>query len=102
MSKVEIYSSRTCGLCHMAKRLLTSTSVQFMEYDVTLYPIKGVEMQQRPKGGVTVPQIFIGGTFIGGCTDLCELGQPSKLDSLLSVDQTVSYSQSVGNIMRFC
>ena len=74
----------------MAKRLLTSTSVQFMEYDVTLYPIKGVEMQQRPKGGVTVPQIFIGETFIGGCTDLCELGQPSKLDSLLSVDQTVS------------
>lgn len=90
MSKVEIYSSRTCGLCHMVKRLLTSTSVQFMEYDVTLYPIKGVEMQQRPKGGVTVPQIFIGGTFIGGCTDLCELGQPSKLDSLLSVDQMVS------------
>lgn len=101
MSKVEIYSSQTCGFCHMAKRLLMSKSVQFTEYDVTLDLGKRVEMKQRSKGGGTVPQIFIGGTYIGGCTDLYELDQRGKLDSLLSSDQTVSSPKSVDNIMRF-
>ena len=73
----------------MAKRLFMSKSAQFTEYDVTLDPGKHVEMQQRSKGGSTVPQIFIGGTYIGGCSDLYELDQRGKLDSLLSADQTV-------------
>ena len=58
-------------------------------------------MKQRSKGGGTVPQIFIGGTYIGGCTNLYELDQSGKLDSLLSADQTVSSPKSVNNIMRF-
>ena len=74
----------------MAKRLFTSKSVKVTEYDVTLDPSKCVEMQLRSKGGSTVPQIFIGGTYIGGYTDLYELNQRGKLDSLLSADQTVS------------
>ena len=90
MLEVEIYSSRTCGFCHMAKRLFLSKSVQFKEYDVASDPSKRVEMQQRSKGGRTVPKIFIGGIYIGGCTDLYELDQRGRLDSLLSADQTVS------------
>ena len=90
MSKVEIYSSRTCGFCNMAKRLFFLKTVQFTEYDVTFDPSKRVEMEQRSKGGRTVPQIFIGGIYIGGCTDLYELDQRGKLDILLSADQMVS------------
>ena len=90
ISKVEIYSSRACGFCQMAKQLILSKSVQFKEYDVTLDPSKRVEMHQRSKGGYTVPQIFIGGTHIGGCNDLYRLDQRGKLDILLSGDQTVS------------
>ena len=76
--------------------------MQITEYDVTLDSGKRVEMQQRSKGGRTVPQIFIDGTHIGGYTDLYELDQRGKLDSLLGADQTVSWSKSVRNIMRFC
>ena len=89
-SKIEIYSSWTCGFCQMAKRLFLSKSVQFMEHDVKLDPSKRVEMQQRSKGGCTVPQIFIGGKYIGVCDDLYKLDQRGKLDSLLIADQTVS------------
>ena len=90
MFKVEIYSSRTCGFCHMAKRLFFSKSVQFKEYDVTFDPSKRVAMQQRSKGGRIAPQVLIGVMHIGGCTDLYELDQFGKLDSLLIADQTVS------------
>ena len=57
---------------------------------MTFDPSKRVEMEQRSKGGRTVPQIFIGGIYIGGCTDLYELDQRGKLDILLSADQRVS------------
>ena len=56
---------------------------------MTLDPGKRVEMQQRSKGRRTVPQIFIGGKYIGGCSDLYKLDQRGELDGLLSADQTV-------------
>ncbi|WP_322893220.1 MULTISPECIES: glutaredoxin 3 [unclassified Yoonia] len=84
MQNVEIYTKPTCGFCHMAKRLLTSKGVSFAEVNITAQPDKRAEMIQRAKGGSTVPQIFIGGTHIGGCDDLMTLDRQGKLDALLS------------------
>ena len=40
-------------------------------------------MIQRSNGGMTVPQIFIGETHVGGCDELYALEQAGKLDPLL-------------------
>ena len=40
-------------------------------------------MVERANGSTTVPQIFIGGTHVGGCDDLHELEDADKLDPLL-------------------
>ena len=69
----------------MAKRLLMSKSVQFTEYDVTLDSGKRVEMQQRSKGGGTVPQIFIDDFHVGGSDDLAALERDGKLDEMLGL-----------------
>ena len=84
MQNVEIYTKPTCGFCHMAKRILSSKGVSFAEVNITAQPEKRAEMIQRAKGGSTVPQIFIGGTHIGGCDDLMTLDRQGKLDALLS------------------
>lgn len=84
MQNVEIYTKPTCGFCHMAKRILSSKGVSFAEVNITAQPKKRAEMIQRAKGGSTVPQIFIGGTHIGGCDDLMTLDRQGKLDALLS------------------
>lgn len=84
MKPVEIYSSPICGFCHAAKRLLNQKGVSFAEIDVFTNPSRKAEMVQRANGGRTVPQIFIGGTHIGGCDDLYALERAGKLDSLLS------------------
>ena len=84
MQNVEIYTRPTCGFCHMAKRLLSTKGVSFAEVNITAHPEKRAEMIQRAKGGSTVPQIFIGGTHIGGCDDLMALDRQGKLDALLS------------------
>lgn len=84
MQTVELYTSPLCGYCHMAKRLLNSKSVSFVEFDLAKQPGKRPEMMQRAGGRHTVPQIFIGGKHIGGCDELMALERAGKLDPMLA------------------
>ncbi len=84
MATVEIYTKPTCGFCHMAKRLLTSKGISFAEVNISAQPERRAEMIQRANGGSTVPQIFVGGTHIGGCDDLMGLERGGKLDAVLA------------------
>lgn len=84
MKHVEIYTSPTCGFCHMAKRLLASKDVNFAEVDLSRQPDKRSEMLSRAGGSHTVPQIFIGDMHVGGCDDLYALERAGKLDALLA------------------
>ncbi len=84
MKSVDIYTTPICGFCHAAKRLLTQKGVAFNEIDVMRAPDKKAEMTQRANGGRTVPQIFIGETYVGGCDDLHALDRAGKLDPLLA------------------
>lgn len=85
MNTIEIYTKPTCGFCHMAKRLLKSKGVSFAEVNISAQPERRAEMIQRAHGGSTVPQIFIGDTHVGGCTELMALERAGKLDPMLAV-----------------
>ena len=84
MSKIEIYSTQTCGFCFAAKRLLKSKGAKFTEFDINLNPEKRGEMLSRASGKRTVPQIFIDSFHIGGCDELYNLEHGGNLDGLLS------------------
>lgn len=83
MAKVEIYTKTFCGFCVRARALLVSKGVQFDEYVIDGGGPKREEMIQRAKGRTTVPQIFIDGRHVGGCTDLLALEREGKLNDLL-------------------
>lgn len=84
MKPVEIYTTRTCPYCLSAKRLLGQKGVSFEEIDVSADPALRQTMTDRAGGRRTVPQIFIGGTGIGGCDDLYALDAAGKLDAMLA------------------
>jgi glutaredoxin 3 len=84
MPSVEIYTQRYCPYCHWAKELLTRKGVTFREIDVTADRKMRQQMIERASGGATVPQIFIGATYVGGCDDLYALEEAGKLDALLA------------------
>ena len=84
MKIVEIYTSKLCGYCHAAKRLLDSKSVSFQEVDISGNPELRSRMMVRTNGCHTVPQILIGDTHIGGCDDLHALERSGKLDLMLA------------------
>ena len=84
MAKVEIYTTSSCGFCVRAKRLLELKKVAFEETSIDRGGEPRTEMLQRANGRSTVPQIFIGGTHIGGCDDLMALEMDGKLDAMLA------------------
>ncbi|MDM7944783.1 glutaredoxin 3 [Oceanibaculum nanhaiense] len=83
MAKIIIYSTLMCPYCHAAKQLLKQKGADFEEIDVTFNSDKRSEMREKAGGRTSVPQIFIGGTHIGGCDDLHDLDRAGKLDPML-------------------
>ena len=83
MTQIEIYTTRFCPYCHAAKRLLSRKGIAFTEIDVSGDPRGRSDMVARANGRMTVPQIFIGSTHVGGYDDLSALDRAGKLDPLL-------------------
>lgn len=84
MKTVEIYTTQACPYCIAAKRLLNNKGANFTEIDVGRDSHLRDVMTKRAKGSRTVPQIFIGGTHVGGCDDLHALDDDGELDALLA------------------
>ena len=85
MNPVTLYTKTYCGYSKRAKALLSEKGVDFEDIDVTQDQARFAEMVERSGGGTSVPQIFIAGRHIGGCSELMELDERGELDGLLGV-----------------
>ena len=83
MQKVVIYSGPMCNYCSAAKHLLNKKKINYTEFDIAIDSSKMQEMQEKTNGARTIPQIFIGDTYVGGYNELKILEQQGKLDTLL-------------------
>ncbi len=84
MQKVVMYTTPICPYCVRAKRLLNQKHVTFEEIDVARDPELRSAMIRRAGGMMTVPQIFVGETHVGGSDELYALEKAGKLDALLN------------------
>jgi glutaredoxin 3 len=80
---VKMYTTQVCPFCIRAKQLLKQRGVELIEeIRVDLDPAQRATMMEIT-GRRTVPQIFIGGTHVGGCDDLMALDRRGDLLALL-------------------
>lgn len=89
MPNVIIYTSRLCGYCTMAKKLLASKGVSYSEIDVDSKPGLRQELIENTRRR-TVPQIYIGDLHVGGFDDLRALDMQGELDGLLKTPPSPS------------
>ena len=82
--EIVIYTKFGCGFCFRAKRLLDAKGAEYTEHDITMGGPMRDEMLARAPMARTVPQIFIGETYVGGSDDLHALDAAGKLDLLLA------------------
>ena len=84
MNPVRMFTTQVCPYCIRAKQLLKQRGVETIdEIRVDLDPSQRATMIQKT-GRRTVPQIFIGETWVGGCDDLIALDQKGGLAPLLA------------------
>jgi glutaredoxin 3 len=84
MAKVVIYSTPYCPYCLMAKRLLSKKGVAYEDIDVSGNLELRDKLVEMSGGRMTVPQIWVGETHVGGYDDLSALEREGKLDALLA------------------
>jgi glutaredoxin 3 len=84
MPAVDIYTTRFCPYCHVAKALLKRKGAAFTEINLSSDWKRRDEMIERANGLMTVPQIFIGAVHVGGSDELHALERAGKLDTLLA------------------
>ena len=84
MNLVRMYTSLVCPYCVRAKALLEKRGVTAIdEVRIDLEPAQREHMIALT-GRRTVPQIFIGDTYVGGCDELIALDQRGGLARLLA------------------
>lgn len=82
-NQVIIYSKDHCPFCVQAKAFFDGKGVAYTEIDVAQNEEEREKMIALTGGRITVPQIFIGETHVGGYDDLTKLNASGKVDELL-------------------
>ena len=82
MAKVQIYTKQQCPYCVRAKALFNKKGVAYEEIDVEHDDARRTWLVEA-SGQRTVPQIFVDGRALGGCTDVEALDRKGGLDPLL-------------------
>jgi glutaredoxin 3 len=77
-----LYTTDWCPYCDRAKALLNRKGLSFREIDVERDPKIREEMMAR-SGRRSVPQIFVGDTYVGGFDELIALDRAGKLEPLV-------------------
>jgi glutaredoxin 3 len=85
-AKVKLYVTSNCPYCVRAKQFLESKGVGYELIDLTHKP-EDLERLKNTTHWRTVPQIFVGETFIGGYTDMVKLDSDGRLDPLLAAQK---------------
>ncbi|OGS98650.1 MAG: glutaredoxin 3 [Gallionellales bacterium RIFCSPLOWO2_02_60_31] len=84
MAKALMYCTAVCPYCVRAEQLLQRKGVQEIEkIRVDLQPELRVAMMEKT-GRRTVPQIYIGGEYVGGYDELAALDRAGGLAEFLA------------------
>ncbi|GLU07847.1 hypothetical protein SLE2022_247870 [Rubroshorea leprosula] len=84
---VVVYSKTWCSYSSEVKALFKKFGVEPLVVELDELGAQGLQLQkilERLTGQHTVPNVFIGGKHIGGCTDTVKLYRKGELEPLLS------------------
>ncbi len=83
MSDVVVYTTDRCSFCVRVKMLLKAREIEFEEVNLAGDPGGFVELAQKT-GMMTLPQVMIGDTFVGGYRETAAAERSGLLDELLA------------------
>ncbi len=98
---VVMFALEWCEFCWSVRRMFAKNGIAYRSVD-----LDSVEYQKDNRGGhiraalsarttvSTIPQIFVGGEFVGGCTDVFDAHRAGRLQALLDKNH-VAYDRAL-------
>lgn len=83
MKEIVVYTMRYCPYCESAKKLLQAKGYPFKEILVEMDDDAMWNRLEKETGFKTMPQIFIGESFVGGFRELSQLNSKGTLDKMV-------------------
>ena len=98
---VVLFALEWCEFCWSVRKLFQKLGIRYRSVDLDSVEYQREQRGQKIRAALTartsvqtIPQIFIGGEFIGGCTDLFDAWKEGKVQSLLR-QSGVSFAEDV-------
>ena len=99
--QVVMFSLEWCEFCWSVRKMLSACEIPYVTID-----LDSVAFQQNDRGGKilsvlnqrnnwpTIPQIYVGGEFVGGATDLFDIGKAGELQPRL-VARNIAFNETI-------
>jgi cysteine synthase A len=99
--QVVMFSLEWCEFCWSARKMMSACDIPYITVD-----LDSVAYQENDRGGKifevlrqkndwpTIPQIYVGDKFVGGATDLFDVGKAGELEELLKA-RNIPYNDTI-------
>ena len=99
--QVLMFSLEWCEFCWSVRKMLAACDIPYVTVD-----LDSVAFQDNDRGGKilavlnqkndwpTIPQIYVGGKFVGGATDLFDVGKAGELQPMLAA-RNIPYNETI-------
>ncbi|MBT8438014.1 MAG: pyridoxal-phosphate dependent enzyme [Gammaproteobacteria bacterium] len=99
--QVLMFSLEWCEFCWSVRKMLAACEIPYVTVD-----LDSVAFQDNDRGGKilavlnqqndwpTIPQIYVGGEFVGGATDLFDIGKAGELQPKLAA-RNIPYNETI-------
>ena len=99
--QVLMFSLEWCEFCWSVRKMLAACDIPYVTVD-----LDSVAFQENDRGGKilevlnqqndwpTIPQIYLGGEFVGGATDLFDVGKAGELQPKLAA-RNIPYNETI-------
>jgi len=98
---VVLFALEWCEFCWSVRKLFQKLGIRYRSIDLDSVEYQREQRGQKIRAALTartavqtIPQIFIGGEFVGGCTDLFDAWKKGTAQTLLR-QSGVSFAQDV-------
>ncbi len=105
---VVMFALEWCEFCWSARKMFAKYKIPYRSVDIDSVQYQADEQGAKIRAAVsartsftTIPQIFVGGEFIGGATDVLKAWNEGKLQALLEKNQVGYDREARGDAMAF-
>ena len=105
---VVMFALEWCEFCWSLRRLFLELGLRYRSVDLDSVPYQAERWGERVRaalaartGVATIPQVFVGGRFVGGCTDVIEVWNSGELERALRAAGVACDARKVDDARRF-